>query len=96
MMAKGSLHQAGATIEEDVKNEENREVLKDLDNRIEDWKGHKLDQFGNLLLFDTLSITKGKVTHPVSSFVQTWETIDLDCDSTARIFSNKYSSSVKK
>ncbi|OBS29447.1 hypothetical protein FPOA_03383 [Fusarium poae] len=69
MMAKGSLHQAGATIEEALKNEENREVLKDLDNRIEDWKGHKLDQFGNLLLFDTLSITKGKVTHPYRAYL---------------------------
>ncbi|KAM0502886.1 hypothetical protein ACHAP8_003722 [Fusarium lateritium] len=63
-MAKRSLHQAGATIAEALKNEENRELLTDLDNRIEDWKGHRRDQFGNLLLFDLLSITKGKVTNP--------------------------------
>ncbi|KAG8350280.1 hypothetical protein FVEN_g11627 [Fusarium venenatum] len=69
MMAKGSLHQAGAAIAEALKNEENREVLTDLDNRIEDWKGHRRDQFGNLLLFDLLSITKGKVTNPYRAYL---------------------------
>ncbi|KAL6922250.1 hypothetical protein FSST1_006276 [Fusarium sambucinum] len=69
MMAKRSLHQAGATIAEALKNEENRELLTDLDNRIEDWKGHRRDQFGNLLLFDLLSITKGKVTNPYRAYL---------------------------
>ena len=34
-------------------------VVADLKNRVEDWKGHSVETFGDLLLNDTLVITRG-------------------------------------
>ncbi|RGP71687.1 hypothetical protein FLONG3_6991 [Fusarium longipes] len=62
VMAKGFLHQVEAAIAQSVKYEENREVVRDLDHRIEDWRGFKLSQFGDLILFESLNVTKGDVT----------------------------------
>jgi cell division control protein 24 len=69
IMAKGSLHQAGASIAEAIRDEENREVVRDLLHRVEDWKGHKPDQFGDLILYDSLNVTKDKVTHPYRGYL---------------------------
>ena len=38
---------------------ENAEVVKDLKGRVEDWKGHKLEHFGELLLHGQFSVIKG-------------------------------------
>ena len=35
------------------------EIVKDLEGRVEDWKGHKLEHFGELLLHGQFSVIKG-------------------------------------
>lgn len=35
------------------------ESVKDLEGRVEDWKGHKLEHFGELLLHGQFSVIKG-------------------------------------
>ncbi|KAM0382396.1 hypothetical protein ACHAPY_004388 [Fusarium culmorum] len=70
LMSKGSLHQAAARIGEAVKDEANREIVKDLNLCMDDWKGHVLAAFGDLTLFDFISITKNNNTKPVSISVR--------------------------
>ncbi|KAF3939937.1 hypothetical protein ABW19_dt0206032 [Dactylella cylindrospora] len=38
---------------------ENAEVVEELKERVEDWKGHQLDHFGDLLLFGQFTVIKG-------------------------------------
>lgn len=38
---------------------ENQKVVDDLEGRVEDWKGHKLEHFGDLMLHGQFSVTKG-------------------------------------
>ena len=35
------------------------EAVTELQGRVEDWKGHKIDHFGELLLFGTYTVLKG-------------------------------------
>lgn len=46
-------------INEAIRKSENAEVVKDLEGRVEDWKGHKLEHFGELLLHGQFSVIKG-------------------------------------
>jgi cell division control protein 24 len=46
-------------INEAIRRAENAEVVKDLEGRVEDWKGHKLEHFGELLLHGQFSVIKG-------------------------------------
>lgn len=36
------------------------EALEDLKNRVEDWKNHRVDQFGKLLLHGVYTVVTGK------------------------------------
>lgn len=47
-----------------VDREERNEAVQELRERVEDWKGHRLDAFGDLLLYGTFSVIKGD---PMSS-----------------------------
>lgn len=44
---------------EAIRKSENAVVVKNLEGRVEDWKGHKLEQFGDLLLHGNFSVIKG-------------------------------------
>lgn len=46
-------------INEAIRKAENVESVKDLEGRVEDWKGHKLEHFGELLLHGQFSVIKG-------------------------------------
>lgn len=46
-------------INEAIRRAENAEVVKDLEGRVEDWKGHKLEHFGELLLHGQFLVIKG-------------------------------------
>lgn len=46
-------------INEAIRRSENIEIVKDLEGRVEDWKGHKLEHFGELLLHGQFSVIKG-------------------------------------
>ena len=37
-----------------------REAVEELQLRVEDWKGHKIDHFGELLLNGTYTVVKGE------------------------------------
>ncbi|KAF2460404.1 hypothetical protein BDY21DRAFT_164177 [Lineolata rhizophorae] len=60
-----------------IAQEERLAAVEDLKSRVEDWKGHRLDGFGQLLLFGTYTVQKGdssksknpepEVRHRVSS-----------------------------
>ncbi|KAK6720772.1 hypothetical protein SNK05_003868 [Fusarium graminearum] len=69
LMSKGSLHQAAARIGDAVKDEANREIVKDLNLCMDDWKGHVLAAFGDLTLFDFISITKNNNTKPYRGYL---------------------------
>ncbi|RGB32732.1 hypothetical protein C1646_733976 [Rhizophagus diaphanus] len=45
-------------VNETRRKQENEAVVKDLERRVEDWKGHKISQFGNLLLEDVFIMSK--------------------------------------
>lgn len=38
--------------------------MYELRERVEDWKGHKLDSFGDLLLHGTYQVIKGDTSNP--------------------------------
>jgi cell division control protein 24 len=46
-----------------VDREERNEAVQELRERVEDWKGHRLDAFGDLLLHGTFSVIKGDPTN---------------------------------
>ena len=43
-----------------VDKEERNRAVGDLVSRVEDWKGHNIDQFGDLLLFGSHTVLKGE------------------------------------
>lgn len=54
-----SITRIATQINEAIRKSENLEVVKDLEGRVEDWKGHKLEHFGQLLLHGQFSVIKG-------------------------------------
>ncbi|KAK6332746.1 hypothetical protein TWF696_002768 [Orbilia brochopaga] len=46
-------------VNEAVGKLENAEVVVELKERVEDWKGHQIDHFGDLLLFGQFTVIKG-------------------------------------
>ena len=46
-------------VNETRRSQENEQVVKNLEARVEDWKGHSLRTFGSLLLSDTFVVSKG-------------------------------------
>lgn len=41
-----------------IENEDKLEAVEELKGRVEDWKGHRVDGFGSLLLFGTYTVLK--------------------------------------
>jgi cell division control protein 24 len=45
-----------------VDREERNEAVEELKGRVEDWKGHKIEAFGDLLLHGTFTVLKGDIS----------------------------------
>ncbi len=43
-----------------MRKEERLSAVQELQNRVEDWKGHKIDHFGGLLLYGNYTVLKGE------------------------------------
>lgn len=77
--AQSMLHYANDAIDK----EDRLSALSDLQSRVEDWKGHKVDHFGELLLYGNFTVLKGEgareVEREVSAvfqcFVPAWKII---------------------
>lgn len=54
--AERVLQKANDAVNRDLLNE----AVKDLVNRVEDWKKHRVDQFGELLLHGVYTVVTGK------------------------------------
>jgi len=54
-----AIERINSQINEAIRKAENAEIVKDLEGRVEDWKGHKLEHFGELLLHGQFSVIKG-------------------------------------
>ena len=54
--ATSILHRAN----EAVAKEQRLAAVSELQNRVEDWKGHQIDHFGELMLFGTFTVLKGE------------------------------------
>jgi cell division control protein 24 len=76
-------------INEAQRRAENRQIVRNLETRIEDWKGHHISNFGDLLLEDIFSVTKSDVDRDYHVFL--FQRIILCCKELAPI-----SSSAKK
>lgn len=50
------LHQANAAVDRELRNE----ALVDLCTRVDDWKSHDINQFGDLLLHGVFTVITGK------------------------------------
>lgn len=50
------LHQANAAVDRELRNE----ALVDLCTRVDDWKNHDINQFGDLLLHGVFTVITGK------------------------------------
>jgi cell division control protein 24 len=72
-----------------------REARDDMESRVEDWKNHQIDQFGDLLLYGHFPVVNGKsdgqkevrpLTSPLTSFsnVQKFSALRLFRDSSVR------------
>jgi cell division control protein 24 len=47
-----------------VDREERLEAVDELRERVEDWKGHRIESFGELLLHGTHQVVKGDTSNP--------------------------------
>ncbi|KAG8818318.1 hypothetical protein FRC19_010728 [Serendipita sp. 401] len=75
-------------VNEAQRRAENVATVKLLEKRVEDWKGHALSNFGELLLDDVFMVTKSEVDREYHVFL--FEKIILCCkDATAPSNSNK-------
>lgn len=54
--AESILHRANDAIHRDQRHR----AVADLQQRVEDWKGHKIDHFGDLLLHGNYTVLKGE------------------------------------
>jgi cell division control protein 24 len=67
-----AIERITSQINEAIRKSENVEVVKDLEGRVEDWKGHRLEHFGELLLHGQFSViksdTRGEVEREVNLF----------------------------
>jgi cell division control protein 24 len=54
-----AIERITSQINEAIRKSENVDVVKDLEGRVEDWKGHRLENFGELLLHGSFQVIKG-------------------------------------
>ncbi|KAG8861688.1 hypothetical protein FRB96_002645 [Tulasnella sp. 330] len=64
-------------VNEAQRREENRQTVKALESRVEDWKGHHIPHFGDLLLDEIFFVTKSDVDREYHVFL--FEKIILCC-----------------
>ncbi|KAG7446508.1 uncharacterized protein BT62DRAFT_1005801 [Guyanagaster necrorhizus] len=64
-------------INEAQRHAENEQTVKNLQSRVDDWKGHHLENFGNLLLNDIFIVTKSDIDREYHVFL--FEKIILCC-----------------
>ncbi|KAK7692640.1 hypothetical protein QCA50_004273 [Cerrena zonata] len=64
-------------VNEEQRRAENRATVTNLENRVEDWKGHHISNFGNLLLDDIFTVTKSDMDREYHVFL--FEKIILCC-----------------
>lgn len=64
-------------INESQRRSENEQTVKSLHARVEDWKGHHLENFGDLLLDDIFVVTKSDIDREYHVFL--FEKIILCC-----------------
>ncbi|CAO1634508.1 unnamed protein product [Sympodiomycopsis kandeliae] len=53
------VQRGAAEVNEVRRQQENLQLVRDLHDRVEDWKGHYVELFGRLLLCDTFMVAKG-------------------------------------
>ncbi|KDE03617.1 hypothetical protein MVLG_05912 [Microbotryum lychnidis-dioicae p1A1 Lamole] len=70
-------------VNEMKRREENHKAVMDLRKRVEDWKGHDIDSFGELLLHDVFSVQKNDSEREY--FVYLFERIILCCKEAAPV-----------
>ncbi|RTE70512.1 hypothetical protein BHE90_015085 [Fusarium euwallaceae] len=63
-LARENLRQAMSIVNDRVGSEETSEAFTELKHRVEGWRGHNPTQFGTLLLYDSIIITKDKFRRP--------------------------------
>ncbi|CAL1707071.1 unnamed protein product [Somion occarium] len=64
-------------VNEEQRRAENRATVKNLEGRVEDWKGHHISNFGTLLLDDIFTVTKSDMDREYHVFL--FEKIILCC-----------------
>ncbi|KAG9249232.1 hypothetical protein BJ878DRAFT_485325 [Calycina marina] len=69
------LMQANAAVDRELRNE----ALEDLRNRVDDWKKHKVDHFGDLLLHGHFPVVTGKTEQQKDYTIYLFERILLCC-----------------
>ncbi|KAF8244253.1 hypothetical protein K440DRAFT_559152 [Wilcoxina mikolae CBS 423.85] len=76
-----AIERITSQINEAIRKSENIEIVKDLEGRVEDWKGHKLEHFGELLLHGQFSVIKGDTKGEVEReyYIYLFERILLCC-----------------
>jgi cell division control protein 24 len=57
-----------------VDREERLEAVEELRERVEDWKGHRIESFGELLLHGTHQVVKGDTSNPKDQEREVWLT----------------------
>lgn len=76
--AERVLHKANEAVNRDLLDE----ALEDLINRVDDWKSHRVESFGKLLLHGVYAVTTGKSDHEKDYDVYLFECILLCCKET--------------
>ena len=56
-------------INEAQRRAENLATVKNLESRVEDWKGHHISNFGSLLLDDIFTVTKSEMDREYHVFL---------------------------
>lgn len=72
-----AAHRITAKINEAHRRADNEQIVKSLEKRITDWKGHHLENFGELLLEDVFVVTKSETDREYHVFL--FEKIILCC-----------------
>lgn len=73
----GSAKRITDRVNEAQRRQENVQTVKNLEQRVEDWKGHHLSHFGQLLLDEIFYVTKSEVDREYHVFL--FEKIILCC-----------------
>lgn len=82
----GSAKRITDKINEAQRRAENHQTVRNLESRIEDWKGHHISNFGELLLEDVFLVTKSDVDREYHVFL--FQRIILCCKEMVALPSN--------